>query len=85
VAVPVNDAGRNVTVRVTVEDTEAVGTASGTIDTLRLRLTLEQGLERRSGIGATLWLSSDARRVPVRLNVSAGFGQLRLELTDYRR
>jgi len=82
--IPVNDAGRNLTVRVSAEGTEMVTTPLGTIHALRLRVMIERRLERRTGVGATLWLSTDARRVPVRLDLSAGFGQVRLELVDYR-
>ena len=82
--VPVNDAGRNLTVRVSAEGTEMVATPLGTVSAVRLRVTIERRLERRTGVGATLWLSTDARRVPVRLDLSAGFGQVRLELVDYR-
>jgi hypothetical protein len=83
-AIPVNDAGRNVTVRVRGEAIETVTTPNGNVEALRLHVVIERRLERRTGVGATLWLSTDARRVPVRLDLSAGFGQLRLELVDYR-
>ena len=83
--IPVNDAGRNLTVRAIAEGTETVTTRFGTVEALRLRMIIERRLERRSGVAATLWLlPTDARRVPVRLDLSAGFGQVRLELVDYR-
>ncbi len=82
--IPVNDAGRNLTVRAIAEGTEMVTTPLGTVEALRLRVMIERRLERRSGVATTLWLSTDARRVPVRLDLSAGFGQVRLELVDYR-
>jgi hypothetical protein len=84
VIIPVNDAGRNVTVRVRGEGTETVTTSHGSVEALRLAVAIERRLERRTGVRATLWLSTDARRVPVRLDLSAGFGQVRLELVDYR-
>ena len=62
--VPVNDGGRNLTVRVHPEGTETVTTPLGTVEALRLRVVIERRLERRSGVAATLWLSTDARRVP---------------------
>ena len=82
--IPVNDAGRNLTVRAIAEGTEMVSTPRGAVEAVRLRVRIERRLERRSGVAATLWLSTDARRVPVRLDLSAGFGQVRLELVDYR-
>ncbi len=84
VVIPVNDAGRNLTVRVRAEGAETVTTPIGPVEALRLRVMIERRLERRSGLTATMWLSTDARRVPVRLDLSAGFGQVRLELVDYR-
>jgi hypothetical protein len=72
------------TVRVITGGTETVTTPLGAVEAQRLRVMIERRLERRSGVAATLWLSTDARRVPVRLDVSAGFGQVRLELVDYR-
>ncbi len=82
--IPVNDAGRNLTVRAIADGTEMVTTPLGAVEALRLRVMIERRLQRRSGVAATLWLSTDARRVPVRLDLSAGFGQVRLELVDYR-
>ena len=82
--IPVNDAGRNLTVRALAEATDTVATPLGPVEALRLRVTIERRLERRRGVAATMWLSTDARRVPVRLDLSAGFGQVRLELVDYR-
>jgi hypothetical protein len=83
-AIPVNDAGRNLTVRIRGDGLETVAGPGGQTEALRLRVAIERRLERRRSVGGTLWLSTDARRVPVRLDLTAGFGQLRLELVDYR-
>jgi hypothetical protein len=82
--IPVNDAGRHLTARVRVEGVESVSTATGVAQALRLDVSLDRGLERRQGVSATLWMATDARRVPVRLDLSAGFGRVRVELVDYR-
>ena len=82
--IPVDDAGRHLAVRVRVKGTEVVPAPGGAIQTLRLRVLIERRLARRQSVAATLWLSADARRVPVRLDLSAGFGRLRAELVDYR-
>jgi hypothetical protein len=84
VAMPVNDGGRNLVVRLRVEGVETITTPAGTGQARRLQVGIERRLERRQGLGATLWVSTDARRVPVRLDLSAGFGQVRVELVDYR-
>jgi hypothetical protein len=54
------------------------------VDADRARVTIERRLQRRQPIAATVWLTRDAKRLPVRLEVSAGFGALRVELVDYR-
>jgi hypothetical protein len=41
---------------------------------------LRQRIERRQPIDLTVWLSRDARHVPLAADVRAGFGTLRLEL-----
>jgi len=83
-AIPVNDAGRSLIVRVRPEAVETVATPRGAVEALRMRVIIERRLARRTGMSGTLWLSTDTRRIPVRLDVSAGFGQVRLELVDYR-
>lgn len=83
-AIPVNDAARSLTARVRVEGVETLASAGGPVEAIRLSVALERRLERRQGLGATLWISADRRRVPVRLDLTAGFGRLRVELVDYR-
>jgi hypothetical protein len=54
------------------------------LQAVRLRVAIERRLQRRQGISATIWLSADTRRVPIRLDVAAGFGEVRVERVDYR-
>jgi hypothetical protein len=41
-------------------------------------------VERQAPLQITAWLSDDARRVPLVLEVSAAFGTARAELVKYR-
>ena len=46
--------------------------------------TLERRVEDRQPVVSTLWLSNDLHRVPVLLDLDAGFGRVRVELVSYR-
>lgn len=83
-AVPVNDGGRSLMARVQVEGVETLSGSGGPVEAVRLSVAIEHRLERPQGLGATLWISADRRRVPVRLDLTIGFGRLRVELVDYR-
>jgi hypothetical protein len=85
IAIPVNDAGRSLVVRLRVEGRETVPTPWGPTEAFRLAPSIERRLERRQGISTTLWMTTDDRRVLVRLDLSAGFGRVRADLVDYRR
>jgi hypothetical protein len=81
--VPLNDGGRNsiLELRVAGEDQLTVG--GRTVPALRLEPRIIQRVERRRPLELTIWLSRDARRVPLRADVAAGFGRLRLDLVSY--
>jgi hypothetical protein len=46
---------------------------------------LRQRVARRAAPDITVWLSQDARRLPLAAEVSAGFGAVRLELQSHTR
>ena len=80
----VNDAGRNTTV-----DVKVVAAESVTVDN---RLRTPGSSSRRSSPGsrgapprATVWLSRDSRKVPLRIRVSDAFGTVDIELVEYPR
>lgn len=81
---PVNDIGRALTVRVRVEAIETLAAPWGETAAFRLAPVIERRLERREAVSTTLWISADSRRVPLRLDLSAGFGRVRAELVNYR-
>lgn len=80
--VPVNDNGRNLILDVHVDGVEPVKLGDRTLEALRVTPVLRQRLERRQPIDLSVWLSRDARRIPLVADVRAGFGTLRLELTS---
>ena len=80
---PVNEAGRSVTVDLTVGARETIAVNGQQVPAIRLDPRVEMRVRRRAGTTATIWLSDDTRRVPVRAEVNAGFGRLRLELVSY--
>ena len=77
--IPVNDAGANLRVRVRLDGVEPVSDAAGAlVDAERFTVRVERRLARRQPLTATLWLARDGRRQPLRIAVSAGFGQVTL-------
>ena len=83
---PVNDSGRNLQVELSVEGRETVEVAGRPVEAIRLRPLLQRRVvERRQPLRATLWVSTDASRVPVLLELEAGFGRVRVELINYQK
>jgi hypothetical protein len=83
IAVPVNDGGRNLVLEVRVEGEDTLDIGGRRVPALRLAPRIVQRVQRRQPIEMTVWLSRDARRIPLRADVRAGFGQVRLDLASY--
>jgi len=81
---PVNEAGRNLVVDVAVHGTEEITVGGRTVQAVRLEPSLIERVQRRRAVASTVWISADARRIPLKIDLSAGFGRLVLELVDYR-
>ena len=81
---PINEAGRNMTASVTVAAPETVDAAGGPQPAFRVEPRLTTRVQRRQAIDITIWISADARRVPLAAEITAGFGRVRLKLVDYR-
>jgi uncharacterized protein DUF3108 len=82
---PVNEAGRNLVVELVVEGIERIYAEGHNVDALRITPTIQRRVQDRQPFVSTLWLSNDARRVPLILDLDAGFGHVRVELVSYRR
>jgi hypothetical protein len=75
VTIPVTNEGETFGVRVTVDDREPLRTGSGTVTAWRIRpVLLDEDGEPASAYRLVVWLSDDARRVPLRLEADLGFG-----------
>jgi hypothetical protein len=81
---PVNEAGRNLVVELSVDGREMIRVDGRDADAWRLTPRLERRVEEREQVAATLWLSADARRVPLAFELDAGFGHVRVELESYQ-
>jgi hypothetical protein len=82
--VPLNEAGTNLRLQVSVGELEEIDYKGAPTQALRLEPRISRRIERRRPLSITLWLSADERRIPLRAIVEAGFGRIRLELSDYR-
>ena len=76
--------GRNLALSVSVPARETIMVDGAPVSALRVEPRFTARVQRRQAIESTLWLSDDARRVPLVVEVAAGFGRLRLKLVDYR-
>ncbi len=83
-AMPLNEAGRNLALTVSVPARENVEIDGAPVAALRVEPRFTARVQRREGIESTIWVSDDARRVPLMVEVAAGFGRVRLKLVDYR-
>ena len=81
---PVNEAGRNLIVELTVDGREMIRVQGRGVDAWRLTPRLQRRVEAREQLAAIVWLSTDARRVPLALDLDAGFGHVRVELESYQ-
>ena len=84
VALPLNDNGRRLTLDVSIGGVEAVMLDGLSRSAWRLEPRLTDRVARRGPLDLTMWLSADARRVPLVIEVTAAFGSARLELETYR-
>jgi hypothetical protein len=80
---PVNEAGRNVVVELSVDGIERIHVRGQDVDAIRVTPTLKRRVEDRQPLASTIWLSHDQRRIPLMLDLDAGFGHVRVELVSY--
>jgi hypothetical protein len=84
VTLPLNEAGTSLVLNVASAERETITAEERSQVALRIEPRLMRRIERRRPLAMTVWLSTDARRVPLRVVVEAGFGRVRLELARYR-
>jgi hypothetical protein len=78
---PSSDGGKSADISVTVEGREAVKTAAGKYDTIRIAAEAVSGPQKGKG-KIWVWYSDEPRRIPVQMRVRAFWGTLTFELTQ---
>jgi len=81
---PVNEAGRNLVAEVTVNGVERITSMRKRVEAIRVTPVLQRRATDRQPLAAIIWLSNDERRLPLILDLDAGFGHVRVELVGYR-
>jgi hypothetical protein len=76
---PVNDGGKTMQVRATVEAREQVKTDAGTFNTIRVRTDETSGVMKKRG-SVWIWYTDDANRMPVQMRARAFWGTLNFRL-----
>jgi hypothetical protein len=84
VALPLNNNGRRLTLDVSVGGVETITLDGRSVPAWKLVPRLTDRLPGRDPLDITAWLGTDARRVPLIISVTGGFGSARLELETYR-
>ncbi|HEY1912768.1 MAG TPA: DUF3108 domain-containing protein [Vicinamibacterales bacterium] len=84
VALPLNDNGRRLTLDVAIGNLETITLDGHARSAWKLEPRLADRLDRRGALNVTAWLSADAHRLPLIIDVTAAFGSARLELETYR-
>ncbi len=81
---PINEAGRNLLGELTVDGIERIRAGTQDIEAIRVTPLLQRRVQNGQQPTATIWLSHDERRLPVVIDLHAGFGHVRVELVSYQ-
>jgi hypothetical protein len=84
-AVPVTDGGRAYIVSVHVIGPERIVSRGRNVEAVRVEPVISERVPRRAPIKLVVWLSPDPSHRVLAADLSAGFGQLRIELTGTDR
>lgn len=84
ITMPVADSGRTYKVQVRVGSAEPVKTGLGTLNAWRVTPTIYDDRGRPNGRSMALWISDDARRLPVKLQADLAVGSFQLTLREAR-
>jgi len=82
---PVVEGGRAYAVDVRVDRVERLQLGGRDVEAFRLALCVNSASDRREVARAVAWLSTDARRVPLALDLQTSLGSFRVELDAYQR
>jgi len=79
--IPVVDSGKSYSMRVTVAGREPVKTGIGSLPAVKLTLAVTNVHDRAAGTDTlTLWMSEDARRLPLKMQAGLTVGSIQLTL-----
>jgi hypothetical protein len=81
---PVSDNGLNYKLQVDVGPSERVRTPAGESTAWKLKLGIFDSTRHPKGRNVSIWISDDARRLPVRVQADLPVGTLNLDLRDVR-
>lgn len=81
---PLNDGGKTIDVRATVEGREQVRTDAGTFSTVRVRTEDASGALKKRG-AIWIWYTDDVARIPVQMRARAFWGTLNFRLARVER
>jgi len=81
---PICDNGINYKLQIDTTGPESVKTGLGAVSALRLDLTIFDARNARVGRNTALWMSDDARRLPVKLRADLTVGSFNLVLREAR-
>lgn len=79
--VPVVDSGKSYSMRVSVIGRETVKTGLGSVPAVKLSLAVTNPKDRAAGTDTlTLWMSDDARRLPLKMQAGLAVGSIQMTL-----
>lgn len=81
IPIPIVDSGKAYTMRVRVGGLENVKSGLGTQQALKLTMSISDAAGKPEGGGFTLWLSDDARRLPLKITAGLSVGSVHLTLS----
>ena len=84
ITMPVSDDGLNYVVQADIGAPERVTTPMGAFGAWKARLTVVDDKQKPVGSNAAIWISDDARRLPVRLQADLPVGNFNLVLREAR-
>ncbi len=81
IPIPITDSGKSYTMRVRVGDRETVKSGLGSLPALKVSMAITDSAGKATGTGGlTLWISEDARRLPLRFEAGLTVGSVQLTL-----
>lgn len=80
IPIPIVDSGKSYTMRVRVGGIENVKSGLGTLQALKLTMTITDAAGKAEGSGFSVWLSDDARKLPLKISAGLTVGSVHLTL-----